>query len=64
MKDQNTITDIESENDKWNRGLDLFIESLHRPDDHLRACAHNQHCYVELMQVRDNIVEYSKKLRR
>tara|TARA_B100001250_G_scaffold114065_1_gene96520 strand:+ start:9991 stop:10185 length:195 start_codon:yes stop_codon:yes gene_type:complete len=64
MKDQNTITDIESENDKWNRGLDLFIESLHKPDNHLRSCAHNQKCYVELMQVRDNIVEYSKKLRR
>ncbi len=64
MKDQNTIHDIESENDKWNRGLDLFIESLHKPDNHLRSCAHNQHCYLELLQVRDNIVEYTKTLRR
>ena len=64
MKDQNTITDIESENDKWNRGLDLFIESLHKPDNHLCSCAHNQHCYLELLQVRDNIVEYTKTLRR
>ena len=64
MKDQNTIHDIESENDKWNRGLDLFIESRHKPDNHLRSCAHNQHCYLELLQVRDNIVEYTKTLRR
>ena len=64
MKDQNTILDIESEDEKWNRGLDLFIESLHKPDNHLRSCAHNQHCYVELMKVRDNIVEYTKTLRR
>lgn len=64
MKDQNTIRDIESEDEKWNRGLDLFIESLHKPDNHLRSCAHNQHCYVELMEVRDNIVEYTKTLRR
>ena len=64
MKDQNTIRDIESEDEKWNRGLDLFIESLHKADNHLRSCAHNQHCYVELMEVRDNIVEYTKTLRR
>ncbi len=64
MKDQNTIRDIDSEDEKWNRGLDLFIESLHKPDNHLRSCAHNQHCYVELMKVRDNIVEYTKTLRR
>ena len=64
MKDQNTIHDIESENDNCNRVLYLFIESLHKPDNHLRSCAHNQHCYVELLQVRDNILEYTKTLRR
>ena len=64
MKDQNTIRDIESEDEKWKRGLDLFIESLHKPDNQLRSCAHNQRCYVELMQVRDNILEYTKTLRR
>ena len=24
--------DIESQNEKWNRGLDLFIESVYKPD--------------------------------
>ena len=63
-KAQNTIDDTEDVNQKWNRGLDLFIESLHKPDNQLRSCAHNQRCYVELMQVRDNILEYTKTLRR
>ncbi len=63
-KDQNTIDDTEDVNQKWNRGLDLFIESLHKPDNKLRSCAQNQRCYVELMQVRDNILEYTKTLRR
>jgi hypothetical protein len=41
------------QNDKWNRGLDLFIES-----------AHNQECYDELMQVRDHVLEYLKTIRK
>ena len=28
MKDQNGIEDGESKQDKWNRGLDIFIESV------------------------------------
>ena len=32
MKDQNTIEDNESKQEKWNRGLDLFIESVLKPD--------------------------------
>ena len=29
MKDQNSLEDNESKQDKWNRGLDIFIESVH-----------------------------------
>ena len=36
--DQNTIGE-ESKEIKFNRGLDLFIESLLKPDPKLRACA-------------------------
>lgn len=53
------MTDAE----RWNRGLDLFIESVHKPDPALRKCAHNQECYHELMWVRDNVLEYLKTLR-
>ena len=64
MKDQNTISSQESEEVKWNRGLDLFIESVHKPDVKLRSCAHNQNCYDELMGVKDKVLEYLKTLRK
>ena len=60
MKDQNPVTDKESKDTKWNRGLDLFIESVHKPDHELRQCAHNQKCYNELLEV----LEYLHTLRR
>jgi hypothetical protein len=64
MKDQYVIDDGESQEVKWNRGLDLFIESVLKPDPALRQCAHNQQCYHELMWVRDNILEHLKTLRK
>ena len=64
MKDQNAILDDESPDQKWNRGLDLYIESVHKPDNSLRACAHNQKCYNELMVVREYVLEYVQTLRR
>ena len=63
MKDQYTINDGESKKDKWNRGLDIFIESVIEPDPNLGGCAHNQKCYHELMDVRQNVLEYLKTLR-
>ena len=65
MKDQNTILENEETPDqKWNRGLDLFVESVQKPDSQLRGCAHNQKCFNELMEVREHVLEYLKTLRR
>ena len=64
MKDQNTIEDNETQDQKWNRGLDLYIESVHKPDHVLRACAHNQKCFNQLMAVRENVLEYLRTLRK
>ena len=64
MKDQNTIHDDESPDQKWNRGLDLYIESVQKPDNQLRACAHNQKCFNELMAVRAHVLEYLPTLRK
>ena len=64
MKDQNAIHEEETQDQKWNRGLDLYIESVHKPDNKLRSCAHNQKCYNELMAVREHVLEYVKTLRR
>lgn len=54
----------ESQTDKWDRGLTLFEESVLKPDPELRQCAHNQKCYNELMEVRNQILEYLGTLRR
>ena len=64
MIDQNPSLDEENQEVKWNRGLDLFIESVHKPDSELRQCAHNQKCYNELMAVREHVLEYLKDLRK
>ena len=63
MKDQNQIPDGETKQDKWNRGLDIFIESVIKPDPSLRQCAHNQRCYHELMDVRQDVLNYLKTKR-
>ena len=63
MKDQNTI-DEESQGRKWNRALDLFTESVMKPDSELRQCAHNQKCFNELMYIRQQVLDYLPLLRR
>lgn len=55
---------MENENEKWNRAVSLFTESVLKPDHELRQCAHNQECYHELMYVREMILEHLKTLRR
>ena len=62
MKEQSTILDEETQKDKWDRGKTLFMESLLKPDHALRGCAHNQKCFNELMEIRDDIVEYVKEM--
>jgi hypothetical protein len=57
MKDQKTLDDNETKQEKWDRGKTLFLESVHKPDHQLRSCAHNQKCYNELMEIRDQVIE-------
>lgn len=54
----------ETSESKWNRGLDLFIESVYKPDHELRQIAHEQMCYDDLMVIREHVIEYLKLLRR
>ena len=63
MKDQNNIDVDEGKKDKWNRGLDIFIESVIKPDPSLRQWAHNQRWYHELMDVRQDVLNYLKSKR-
>jgi len=52
----------ETKQEKWDRGKTLMLESLHKPDDRLRGCAHNQECYHELLEIRDQVVEMVREL--
>lgn len=63
MKDQNTIVENETKEEKWERAVDLFVESVLKPDDKLRQCARNQKCYDELMTIRKNVLTYLKYIR-
>ena len=38
--------------------VNLFIESVYKPDSELRQCAHEQKCYHELMEWRDEVLQY------
>ena len=62
MHDQNSIGD-ESASVKYQRALDLFTESVLKPDHDLRCCAHNQGCYDELMEIREHVLKYLKTLK-
>tara|TARA_B100000131_G_scaffold267955_1_gene266483 strand:+ start:82 stop:282 length:201 start_codon:yes stop_codon:yes gene_type:complete len=62
MKDQSPILEKESQKEKWDRGRSLFLESLYKPDHELRGCSHNQKCFNELMQIREDVIEYVRRL--
>ena len=63
MKDQNSIDVTETSTQKYERALDLFTESVMKPDHDLRGCAHNQGCYEQLMEIREHVLEYLKTLK-
>jgi len=47
----------ETKKDKWDRGKTLFLESVYKPDHELRACSHNQQCFHELMEIREEVIK-------
>ncbi len=44
--------------EKQNRAMDLFIESVIKPDNDLRGQASEQGCLEELLQIRDDVIKY------
>ena len=62
MKDQASIGN-ESASVKYQRALDLFTESVMKPDQDLRGGAYNQGCYEDLMEIREHVLEYLKTLK-
>ena len=63
MKDQNSIEEKETKSEKWERGKALFLESLYKADHHLRGCSHNQKCYHELMEIREEVIGIAKSMK-
>ena len=63
MHDQNSISHDETPAEKYQRALDLFTESVLKPDHDLRSCSHNQKCFDELMEIRQHVLEYLKTLK-
>ncbi len=62
MKDQASIGQ-ESASVKYQRALDLFTESVMKPDHDLRGCAYNQDCFNELMEIREHVLKYLSTLK-
>jgi hypothetical protein len=49
---------MNEKHEKRRDALGLFYESVLKPDPELRNCAHNQKCFNELMEWRDEIIRY------
>ena len=62
MRDQASVGE-ESASVKYQRALDLFTESVMKPDHDLRGCSHNQGCYEQLMEIRQHVLKYLKTLK-
>ena len=48
----------------YDDAMDLFIMSVYKPDGDLRVEAMEAGCYKELMQIREDVLEYLTELRR
>ena len=57
------MVDDESQYEKWDRAKSLFLESLYKPDNELRSCAHIQKCYNEMMELREDVVDMVRNIK-
>ena len=62
MKDQKSLDEKLTSSERWDAAHAIFIESLIKPDNHLRSCAYNQQCYDDLMQIRDQVLEMARDI--
>ena len=62
MKDQKTLDEELTPYERWDRARSIFIESLMQADHHLRSCAHNQQCYDELMEIRNDVINRTRNM--
>ena len=63
MHDQNSIDQSETPAQKYQRALDLFTESVLKPDHDLRSCSIIKDVLMNLMEIREHVLEYLKTLK-
>ncbi len=49
---------------QYNDAMDLFIMSVYKPDPELRAEAMETGCHKELMEIREDVLEYLQQIRK
>ena len=62
MKDQKSLDKKLTTYERWDAAHSIFLESLMKPDNHLRSCAYNQQCYDDLMQIRYQVIDHAKNM--
>ena len=62
MKDQKSLDKKLTTYERWDAAHAIFLESLMKPDNHLRSCAYNQQWYDELMEIRDYVIGRTQKM--
>ena len=62
MKDHKSLDKKLTTYERWDAAHSIFLESLMKPDNHLRSCAYNQQCYDDLMQIRDQVIDHAKNM--
>ena len=54
---------MSSSSTSYQQALDLFTESVIKPDTELRVNAANKNCYAELMEIRQHCLTYLNTLK-
>ena len=55
---------MKDKNKDWNEALNLVIESVLKPDMQFRDVAKEELCYQELLEIREQTINYLQSLRK
>jgi hypothetical protein len=55
---------MSEQDSRWNEALDIFSESISKPDHEIRAALRDAQCCNELHQVRTMVYGYLRSLRK
>jgi hypothetical protein len=64
MSQEEMIMNQDTQKSHFINALDLMIMSVYKPDSELRTEAMDLGCLEELMQIRENVLEYLQEMRQ